>query len=48
MPPAVTEPQVLDALRPIEDPDNVDERRANVGLGTLEEYRQMMRSHAGG
>ncbi len=28
---------------PIEDEDNVDDRRAAVGLGTLEEYYQEFR-----
>jgi hypothetical protein len=28
---------------PIEDPDNVDARRAAAGLGTLEEYYEEMR-----
>ena len=30
--------------RPIEDPENVDKRRAEVGLGTLEEYTSRMKS----
>ena len=32
---------------PIEDPDNVDARRAEAGLGTLEEYYQEIREAFG-
>jgi hypothetical protein len=30
---------------PIEDPENVDQRRASVGLGTLAEYTQLMEKY---
>jgi Family of unknown function (DUF6624) len=33
--------------RPIEDPDRVDERRATVGLPSMEEYARLMREHFG-
>lgn len=34
--------------RPLEDPKNVDRRRAEVGLGTLAEYEQLMERMHGG
>jgi hypothetical protein len=33
--------------QPMEDPEGVDERRAGVGLGPLDEYRQQVISHYG-
>lgn len=34
--------------QPLEDPERVNERRLAVGLGTLDEYRELMQRHYGG